>query len=301
MHVFVTGASGWIGSHTVDELLAAGHTVTGLARSDASAAALEGRGASVLRGDLDDLDALHRGADGAEGVLHLANKHDWANPVATNATERAAVETLASALVGTDRPLVVASGVGMLAQGRPSTESDASPYVGPDTPRGGSENRGFDFVAQGVRAIAARFSPTTHGTGDHGFIAAIVAAAQRTGVSGYVGDGTNQWAAVHVTDAARLVRLGLEQAPAGTRLHAVAESGIPTRDIAEAIGAGLGLPITSVDPADAEEHFGFIGRFFAMEMSATSDATRELLGWEPTGVGLLDDIAGGAYFPVRVA
>ncbi|KTR03944.1 SDR family oxidoreductase [Curtobacterium luteum] len=301
MHVFVTGASGWIGSHTVDELLAAGHTVTGLARSDASAAALEGKGASVLRGDLDDLDALHRGADGAEGVLHLANKHDWADPAATNATERAAVETLGSALVGTDRPLIVASGVAGLTEGRPSNESDASPFVGPDTMRGGSENRGFDFVGQGVRAVAARFSPTTHGTGDHGFIAAIVAAAQRTGVSGYVGDGANRWAAVHVTDAARLVRLGLEQAPAGTRLHAVAEAAIPTRAIAEAIGAGLGLPVTSIDPADAEEHFGFIGRFFAMEMSATSEATRELLGWEPTGVGLLEDIAGGAYFPVRVA
>ncbi|MEK6343796.1 MAG: hypothetical protein V4737_08130 [Curtobacterium sp.] len=195
----------------------------------------------------------------------------------------------------------MASGVAGLAQGRPATESDDNPFVGPESMRGGSENRGFDFVDQGVRAIAARFSPTTHGTGDHGFIAAIVAAAQRTGVSGYVGDGTNRWAAVHVTDAARLVRLGLEQAPAGTRLHAVAESGIPTRDIAEAIGAGLGLPVTSVDPADAEEHFGFIGRFFGMEMSATSDATRELLGWEPSGVGLLDDIAGGAYFPVRGA
>ncbi|MEK6311433.1 MAG: SDR family oxidoreductase [Curtobacterium sp.] len=301
MHVFVTGASGWIGSHTVDELLAAGHTVTGLARSDASAETLAAKGAAVLRGDLDDLEALRRGASEAEGVLHLANKHDWTDPAATNATERAAVETLATALVGTDRPLVVASGVAGLAQGRPATESDDNPFVGPESMRGGSENRGFDFVDQGVRAIAARFSPTTHGTGDHGFIAAIVAAAQRTGVSGYVGDGTNRWAAVHVTDAARLVRLGLEQAPAGTRLHAVAESGIPTRDIAEAIGAGLGLPVTSVDPADAEEHFGFIGRFFGMEMSATSDATRELLGWEPSGVGLLDDIAGGAYFPVRGA
>ncbi len=301
MHVFVTGASGWIGSHTVDDLLAAGHTVTGLARSDASAAALEAKGVAVVRGDLDDLDAIRRGVAGAEGVLHLANKHDWANPAATNASERAAVETIGQALVGTGRPFVVASGVAGLAPGRPSTEADPSPFVGPDSMRGGSENRGFDFVEQGVRTIAARFSPTTHGTGDHGFIAAIVGAAQRTGVSGYIGEGTNSWAAVHVTDAARLVRLGLEQAPAGTRLHAVAETAIPTRAIAEAIGEGLGMPVTSIDPADADAHFGFIGRFFGMEMSATSVATRELLGWQPTGPGLLQDIAAGAYFDVRVA
>ena len=301
MHVFVTGASGWIGSHTVDDLLAAGHTVTGLARSDASAAGLEAKGVTVLRGDLDDLDAIRRGATEAEGVLHLANKHDWANPAATNASERAAVETIAEALVGTDRPFVVASGVAGLAQGRPANEQDPNPFVGPDSMRGGSENRALDFVDQGVRSIAARFSPTTHGTGDHGFIAAIVGAAQRTGVSGYVGEGTNSWAAVHVTDAARLVRLGLEQAPAGTKLHAVAETAIPTRAIAEAIGDGLGLPVTSVDPADAVSHFGFIGQFFGMDMSATSDATRELLGWEPTGPGLLEDIAAGAYSAVRVS
>ncbi|MDP4331763.1 SDR family oxidoreductase [Curtobacterium sp. A7_M15] len=301
MHVFVTGASGWIGSHTVDELLAAGHTVTGLARSDSSAAALEAKGADVLRGDLDDLDTIRRGASYSEGVLHLANKHDWANPEATNASERAAVETIGEALVGTDRPFVVASGVAGLAQGRPSTEADPNPFVGPDSMRGGSENRGFDFVEQGVRTIAARFSPTTHGTGDHGFIAAIVAAARERGESGYVGEGTNSWAAVHVTDAARLVRLGLEGAPAGTRLHAVAETAIPTRTIAEAIGDGLGLPVTSIDPQDAVSHFGFIGRFFGMEMSATSEATRDLLGWEPTGPGLLEDIAAGAYSDVRVA
>jgi len=301
MHVFVTGASGWIGSHTVDDLLAAGHSVTGLARSDASAAALEAKGVSVLRGDLDDLDAIRRGATEAEGVLHLANKHDWANAAATNASERAAVETIATALVGTDRPFVLASGVAALASGRPANESDPNPFVGPDSMRGGSENRGFDFVDQGVRTVAARFSPTTHGTGDHGFIALIAAAAQRTGVSGYVGEGTNSWAAVHVTDAARLVRLGLEQAPAGSRLHAVAETAIPTRAIAEAIGEGLGLPVTSIDPADAVAHFGFIGQFFGMEMSATSDETRKLLGWEPTGPGLLEDIAAGAYFDVRVA
>lgn len=301
MHVFVTGASGWIGSHTVDDLLAAGHTVTGLARSDASAAGLEAKGVTVLRGDLDDLDAIRRGATEAEGVLHLANKHDWANPAATNASERAAVETIAGALVGTDRPFVVASGVAGLAQGRPANEQDPNPFVGPDSMRGGSENRALDFVDRGVRSIAARFSPTTHGTGDHGFIALIVAAARATGVSGNIGDGTNHWAAVHVSDAAQLVRLGLEQAPAGTKLHAVAETAIPTRAIAEAIGDALGLPVTSIDPADAVDHFGFIGGFFGMEMAATSDATRELLGWEPTGPGLLEDIAAGAYSAVRVA
>ncbi|GAA3342759.1 SDR family oxidoreductase [Curtobacterium pusillum] len=301
MHVFVTGASGWIGSHTVDDLLAAGHTVTGLARSDASAAALEAKGVTVLRGDLDDLDTIRRGSAEAEAVLHLANKHDWANAAATNASERAAVETIGQALVGTDRPFVLASGVAGLAQGRPSEEADPNPFVGPDSMRGGSENRAFDFVDQGVRTIAARFSPTTHGTGDHGFIALIAAAARAKGVSGYVGEGTNRWAAVHVSDAARLVRLGLEQAPAGTRLHAVAETGVPTGAIAEAIGEGLGLPVTSIDPADAVDHFGFIGQFFGMEMSATSDETRALLGWEPTGPGLLEDIAAGAYFDVRVA
>ncbi|MFL0390852.1 NAD-dependent epimerase/dehydratase family protein [Curtobacterium sp. 179-B 9B NHS] len=295
MHVFVTGASGWIGSHTVDDLLAAGHDVTGLARSDAAAAALETKGVTVLHGDLDDLGALARGAAGAEGVLHLANKHDWSDQAATNATERAAVETLANALVGTDRPFVVASGVAALAPGRPAEERDPSPFTGVDSPRGGSENRALDFVDQGVRTIAARFSPTTHGVGDHGFVAYLAGVALERGVSGHVGDGSNRWAAVHVDDAARMVRLGLEQAPAGARLHAVAEEGIPTRDIAAAIGDALGLPVTSIDPSDASAHFGFIGGFFGAEMSASSTATQELLGWEPVGPSLLEDIAAGAY------
>lgn len=296
MRVFVTGASGWIGSAVVDELLGAGHEVVGLARSDASAAALEGKGASVLRGDLDDLDALRRGAGDAEAVVHLANKHDWANPAESNRAERAAVEALGGALVGTDRLFLVASGAAGLAQGRPGTEDDPSPAVGPDAPRGGSENRALEFVPQGVRTIPVRFAPTVHGTGDQGFIAYITAAARRHGVAAAVGDGANAWSAVHVSDAARLVRLALAAAPpAGTVLHAVAEEAVPTRDIAAAIGAALGVSTTSVAPEDAVGHFGFIGGFFAMDMSASSERTRALLGWTPTGPTLREDIAAGAY------
>jgi len=297
MRVFVTGASGWIGSATVDELLSAGHSVLGLARSDASAAALEEKGATVLRGDLDDLDAIRKGAADADGVIHLANKHDWANPAASNAAERGAVEAVADTIVGTERPFVLASGVAGLAKGRPSTEEDPSPFHGPDAPRGGSENLALEYVGRGVRAVSARFAPTVHGVRDHGFIAYIVGVAREKGVSAYVGHGAHRWAAVHRPDAARLVRIGLEQAPAGTRLHAVAEEGVPTKAIAEAIGRGLGLPVTSVAPEDAIEHFGFIGAFFGMDMSASSARTRARFGWEPTGPTLVEDIEAGAYFP----
>ena len=296
MRVFVTGASGWIGSATVDELLAAGHEVTGLARSDASAAALEAKGATVLRGDLDDLDSLRKGADGTEATVHLANKHDWADMAESNRAERAAVQTLGDTLAGSDRALLVASGVAGLAPGRPSTERDPSPFVGPDSMRGGTENLALDYLDKGVRSISLRFAPTTHGQGDHGFIALIVAAARARSTSGYVGDGSNGWAAVHVSDAARMIRLGLEKAPAGSLLHAVAESSVPAKTIAEAIGRGLDLPTTSVAPESAVEHFGFIGSFFAMDLSASSAITRELLGWTPTGPTLLDDLASGAYF-----
>lgn len=295
MRVFVTGASGWIGSASVDELVAGGYDVVGLARSDASAASLESKRATVLRGDLDDLDALRHGARDADAVVHLANKHDWANPAESNRAERAAVEALAGELVGTDRPLLVASGVAMLAQGRPGTEDDPSQAVGPDAPRGGSENRALDFVAQGVRSVAVRFAPTVHGDGDHGFVSLITAAVREHGVSAYVGDGSTTWSAVHRSDAARLVRLALEKAPAGARVHAVAEESVPSRAIAEAIGAVLDVPVTSVARDDAIAHFGFIGGFFGMDLAATSDRTRELLGWTPTGPTLLEDIAAGAY------
>ncbi len=288
MRVFVTGASGWIGSATVDDLLSAGHDVVGLARSEASAAAIAAKGATALPGDLDDLEALRRGASEAEGVVHLANKHDWANPAETNRAERTAVETIAQTLAGTGRPLVLASGFGGMNQGRPIVESDPSPAVGQDSMRGGSENLALEYAEKGVRVVVARFAPSVHGIGDHGFISAIVAAARRHGVSAYIGDGSTAWAAVHRSDAARMVRLGLEQAPAGSRLHAVGEEAISARDIAEAIGRTLGLPVVSVAPEKSTEHFGFVARFFGMDMSATSARTRELLAWTPSGPTLIE-------------
>jgi len=295
MRVFVTGASGWIGSAAVDELLAAGHDVTGLARSDASAAALQAKGVHVLRGDLDDLAAIASGAEAAEAVLHLANKHDFANPAVSNAAERAAVQTIGDVLAGTNRPFLLASGVAALAPDRPATENDPSPFHGAESPRGGSENLALEFIDRGVHTVSLRFAPTVHGAGDHGFIAIIAAVAREKGVSGYPAEGTNRWAAVHRSDAARLVALGLEKAPAGALLHAVAEDGIPVRDIAEAIGQAFDLPVRSIAPDDVQDHFGFIGTFFSMEMSATSAATRELLGWTPSGPTLVEDIEAGAY------
>ena len=298
MKVFVTGASGWIGAAAVDELLAGAHDVVALARSDASAAALAQKGVTVRRGDLDDLGSLRAGAEEADAVLHLANKHDWADPKRSDAAERAAVQTFGDALVGTGKPFLLASGVAGLAQGRPATEEDPSPWSGPDAPRGGSESLALEFVDRGVTAIPVRFAPTVHGAGDHGFIAAIVAAARRQGASGYIGDGTSAWSAVARTDAARLLRLALEQATPGLVVHAVAEEAVPARTIAEAVGRGLDIPVTSVDPDGAAEWFGFIGRFFGADCSASSTRTRQRLGWSPSGATLLEDLEAGPYFRV---
>lgn len=296
MRVFITGASGWIGSATVDDLLAYGYDVTGVARSDAASAALEAKGATVLRGDLDDLDGLRAGAAGSEAVIHLANKHDWGNPAESNRAERAAVETIGDALAGSNRPFLFASGVAGLSPGRPSTEADPVPWSGPDSPRGGAENRAFDYVEKGVKSISLRFAPTVHGDGDHGFIALITAAARSAGASGYVGDGSTGWSAVHRSDAARMIRLGLEKAPAGARLHAVGEGSVSSKDIAAAIGRGLDVPVVSIAPEDAVEHFGFVGTFFGMDLASSSVITQELLGWTPTGPTLLEDLASGSYF-----
>lgn len=295
MRVFITGASGWIGSAIVDELLSAGHEVVGLARSDESARSLAVKGAGVLRGDLDDLGSLRRGAADAEAVVHMANKHDWADPAETDRSERAAVDALAETLVGSDRPFVVAAPLSGLVHGRPALETDASPAVGPGSNRGGSENLALDYVDRGVRTIISRFSPSVHGAGDWGFVNFLVAAAREQGVSGYIGEGATTWSAVHRSDAARLIRLGLENSPAGSRLHVSAEEAVTTRAIAEAIGRYLDVPVVSIAPEEAGAHFGFVGGFFARTMTASSAITRAALSWTPTGPTLAEDIEAGAY------
>ena len=296
MRVFVTGASGWIGSAVVDELLAAGHDVVGLARSDASAASLDAKGVRVRRGDLDDLESIRVGAAGADAVLHLANKHDFDNPAVSNKAERDAVQAIGDVLAGSGRPFLLASGVASPKQGQMLTENDKSPFHGPEAPRGGSENLALEYVDRGVNTVSVRFAPTVHGDGDHGFIAALVGVARDKGVAAFVGDGTNRWPAIHRSDAARVIRLGLEKVPAGTLLHAVSEEGVSTREIAEAIGRGLNVPVTSVAPEDTLEHFGWIGRFFALDAPASSALTQELLGWAPTGPTLIQDLDAGSYF-----
>lgn len=296
MRIFVTGASGWIGSAVVPELLAAGHDVVGLARSDVSAAALVTAGAAVHRGSLDDLESLRAGASESDGVIHLAFKHDFSDYVGAGATERAAVETIGDALAGSDRPFLFASGIGVLAPGRVATESDATRSTGPDSPRGGSEELAFQYADRGVRPVALRFAPTVHGEGDHGFVSALVGIAREKGSSAYVGDGDNRWPAVHRLDAARMVRFALEKAPAGTAVHGVGEEGLPTRTIAEVIGRHLGVPVVSIAPDEVADHFGWIGAFFSVDIPASSTLTQELLGWVPTHPGLLEDLEAGYYF-----
>ncbi|MEW5351089.1 SDR family oxidoreductase [Streptomyces sp. 16-176A] len=295
MRVFVTGSTGWIGSATVDELLRAGHTVLGLARSDASAAKLEKKGAAVLRGDLDDPATFGAGARAADAVVHLANKHDWADPKGNDRVQLGAVEAILDALEGTAKPFMISNGLSGIVEGRAALETDASPAVGPDSDRAGTENLVLDAASRGVRSLAVRFAPSVHGRGDWGFVNWLAAAARKRGVSGYIGDGDAAWSAVHVADAARLIRAGLENAPAGTRLHAVAEQAVSTKAIAEALGEVLGLPVVSVAPADAGEHFGVVGHFFGQTMVGSAEATRALLDWEPTGPGLIEDILAGAY------
>jgi nucleoside-diphosphate-sugar epimerase len=291
MRIFVTGASGWIGSAVVPELIGAGHQVLGLARSDESAAAVAAAGAEVLRGDLHDLDALRIGAAGAGGVIHLAFIHDFSDFEASLAADRRAVETMGAALEGSGKPLVIASGTPAVP-GRVATERDEM-LSGPMAGRAATGRATVDMAARGVRSSVMGLPRTVHGDGDrHGFIARLVAIAREKGVSGYVGDGSSRWPAVHVLDAAHLFRLAVEQAPAGSRLHAVGDDGVPTRDIAEVIGRHLNVPTASV-PA---EDFGFLGQILAVDMPASATQTRELLGWRPVQPGLIEDMEKGHYF-----
>lgn len=295
MRVFVTGASGFIGRAVVAELVAAGHEVTGLARSEASAAVVADLGAAVRSGDLDDLESIRDGAAAADGVVHLANKHDWTRPEVSNRAERSAVQTICDTLAGSDRPFALASGLAGFDLGRTLTEHDLSSAVGPDSPRGGAENLALSYAGKAVRVMPVRFAPTVHGEGDHGFVSIVAKAARQRGASLYPGEGDNRWPAVHRSDAARLVRLGLENAPAGTILHATAEEGVPVRRIAEALADRLGVPTKSAPAQQLAEEIPFVGRFLAVDAPASSTITRDLLGWQPTGPALLDDIAAGHY------
>ncbi len=292
MRVFVTGAPGWIGSALVPQLQAAGHEVAGLARSEASAEALVTAGVQVVRGTLDDLDTLKGAAAGADAVVHLAFKHDiaFAGGFAEAAeADLVAVEAMLGALEETGRPFVLASGLLGLAPGRVATERDF-----PEQDAGRAKTARRVLAADGVRGSVVRLAPTVHGAGDPGFIAAYVAASRTAGVAGFVEGG--RWPAVHRDDAARLFLLALENAPAGTVLHAAQDEGVPLREVAEAVGKGLGVPVERMTPEEAAASYAWLGPMLAMDAAASSDVTRELLSWEPTGPTLLDDLAAGHYF-----
>lgn len=297
MRVFVTGASGWIGSAVVPELIGAGHQVVGLARTADAAERLAAAGAEVQRGTLDDLDVLRRAAADADGVVHLAFKHENAfsgDFAGAAAADRAAIEAFGEALAGTDRPFVIASGTLGLAPGRVVTEQDG--LVADTTlPAGPSVRHANSLLTlalaeRGVRSAVVRLPPTVHGDGDNGFMATLVGIAREKG-AGYVGDGTNRWPAVHRSAAATVFRLALETAPAGSVLHAIDEEGVAIRDVAEVMGRGLDVPVVSISPEDAPAHFTWLAGFIGIDSPASSTATRELLGWEPTGPGLLEDLA----------
>jgi nucleoside-diphosphate-sugar epimerase len=293
MRVFVTGATGFIGSAIVEELIDAGHQVLGLARSDAGAKSLIAVGADVHRGSLEDLGSLRSGAAAADGVIHTAFIHDFSNYGPAAEADRRAIETLGEALVGFDRPLIITSG-SLLAQRRGplATEEDAH---NPNFPRK-SEEVAFALSARGVHASVLRLPPSVHGNGDHGFVPRLIGIAREKGVSAYIGDGLNRWPAVHRLDAAHLYRLILEKGTNGTTYHGVADEGVPTREIAEAIGLGLNLPVVSKSREEAADHFGWIALFFGIDGPASSALTQQQLGWRPVQRGLITDLNAKHYF-----
>ena len=292
MRVFVTGATGFVGSAVVQELLSAGHQVMGLARSDEGAAKLASAGAEVVRGSLEDLEGLKAAAARSDGVAHLAFNHDFSQYAKNADDDRKAIEAMGSVLEGSDRPLLVTSGVALLAQGRLATEQDR-PVAHGALPRA-SEAAAGALAARGVKASSVRLPPTTHGHGDKGFVSYLIDAARRNGASAYVGEGQNRWPATHRRDAAKVYRLALEHGRADGPYHAIAEEGVTMKAIAEVIGRKLGLPTLSLTPEQAGEHFGWFAMFTAADVPASSQHTRALLGWTPTEPGLLEDLEG--YF-----
>ena len=297
MRVFVTGATGFVGSAVVADLIAAGHQVLGLARSDAAATALLAAGVKVHRGDLEDIDSLQRGATATDGVLHTGFIHDFARFKQVCEIDGRAIGALGSAIAGTDKLMIVTAGVAFLASGRLATEQDAGPAPSDAYPRM-SEQAAATAAAQGARVSVLRLAPSVHGDGDRGFVPMLINIAREKGVSAYIDEGANCWAAVPRLDAAALFRLALEKGTAGASYHGVAEEGIAFRDIAEAIGRGLNLPVVSLSPDRAADHFGWFTGFAGLDCPASSAWTRAQLGWQPTRAGLINDLDQGHYFKV---
>ena len=295
MRIFLTGATGFIGSAIVPELIQAGHQVLGLTRSEAGAQSLTAAGAEVHRGSLEDLESLRSGAAKSDGVIHCAFDHDFSNFVANCEKDRRAIEALGDALTGSDRPLLISSGTGMGsgAPGQPATE-DVFDSNNPN-PRKASEEAGISVAERGVNVSVVRL-PQVHDPVKQGLITLLIQMARDKGVSAYVDEGLNRWSAAHISDVARLYRLAVEKQEAGSRYNAVAEEGIPARDIAEVIGRGLKVPVVSLSPKEATEHFGWFGMFARLDLSASSVQTRERLGWHPTGPGLIADLEAMRYF-----
>jgi len=295
MRIFVTGATGFIGSAVVKELTSAGHTVLGLARSEQAAQAVRGLGAEIVRGSLEDLDRLREGARQADAVIHCGFVHDFSKFAQNCAIDRAAILALGDALKGSDRPLHVTSGMALKVSGRTGTEDDAAVDPSPAYPRA-SELTALELAAAGDHAAVIRLPPSVHGDGDKAFVPMLIAIAREKGVSGYVGTGENRWSAVHRLDAAVLYRLAIEESVKGARYHAVGDEGVPVKDIAAAIGKKLGLPVKSIAPDEAGAHFGFLAGFLTMDAPRAAALTRNALGWAPKQPGLIADLESGRYF-----